>query len=360
MNMLKRQINECRFTLQLETKSPFLIKDGRYDKKEFVNRRLIPNNRDITSKFPDALFVCTNTEAELEAITVDNLKRVRSNRPQRLDYSSLNLYLPGTSLRGVIRSHAEQIVRTLTENDGESICCDPFEENEKKRMSCSKRLEKALEKSKKSSDAYRYACAICRMFGSTNNRSRIQVYDSTIVKQGVTNFRDSIGIDRFTGTVSANFKNQVLNGYTFQSEFVIHNFELWQLGVLAYVFQDFKDEMITLGFGKAKGFGRVEGQIVEPIEVTYLGEKADTRLTDLGDLMPEATEYDFIPGGLNDASLLNPTSNGSPLSYRKRFAVTDELRFWQSVAGVWNRAVDEDRFKPVSQLVPPANHVESD
>lgn len=264
-----------------------------------------------------------------------------------------DFYIPGTSLRGVMRSHAEMIVRTLIGDDAKPICCDPFD----KQLSCSQRLE---EKLRESSQAYRYACVICKMFGSTNNRSRIQVHDSGIKVRGKVSARDGIGIDRFTGGVShgANFKNQVLEGYTFQSEFVIRNFELWQLGLLAYVFQDFKDELVTLGFGKAKGFGRVKGEIVDAIQVTYFGAEKNTQLTDLGDLMPNAREdYGFIPGGLTDASLLN-SEKGSAISYHKKFTVTDQLKFWEAVAGVWNKTIPQ--FKPIQELVPPQKSDKSD
>lgn len=323
--MLKKFVNECRFTLTLETKSPFLIKDGNYKKTDKGTL--------------DAIFI--------KGRTVDKTK---PQQPVIHGY-----YIPGTSLRGVIRSHTEKIVRTIVNNDANPICCDPFDDQ----VSCSKRLD-STRSNKQSSPSYANTCVICKLFGCTGTASRIQVHDSAISRQGIVGVRDGIGIDRFTGGVSsgANFKNEVLEGYTFQSEITIRNFELWQLGLLAYVFSDFKQELVTLGFGKSKGFGRVKGTIGE-IRIAYYGNKTGTVLTDIGDLLekklPENQRvYGFVEGNLTDDSLLKPLTSSDELTYRREFRVVNHQNFWKACAKVWNDA----KFKSIPQLRATANKAE--
>jgi len=336
--MLKKLVNECRFTLTLETKSPFLIKDGRFDKDQFVEDGIIPRNQ--KEKYTNTIFVCLNTEQELK------------DAVRRYDYSNLKFYIPGTSLRGVIRSHAEKIVRTLRDGDDNWICCDLFAKDGP-RLSCSTWLDLAKKKISKIK-TYKLSCVICKLFGCTGTASRIQVHDSAISRQGTVGVRDGIGIDRFTGGVSsgANFKNQVLEGYTFQSEITIRNFEIWQLGLLAYVFRDFEQELLTLGFGKSKGFGRVKGTIGE-IRIAYYRNKIDSKLTDLGDLFTEQiANYGFVAGNLSDDSLLQPLTSPTELTYRREFKVTngDNDKFWKACAKVWNQAVAEGKFPSIPQL----------
>lgn len=322
--MLKKFVNECRFFLTLETKGPLLIKDGNYKKQ--------PENS------LDSCFI--------RGRTVD---KSHPQQPVEEDF-----YIPGTSLRGVIRSHAERIVRTVVEDENNPICCDPFdydEELKSPKVACSKRVDK-----QSPTIPYADVCVICKLFGCTGTASRIQVHDSAIIQKGVLSFRDGIGIDRFTGGVSsgANFKNEVLEGYTFQSEIVIRNFELWQLGLLAYVFYDFEQERVTLGFGASKGFGRVKGKI-EEILITYFNNKADTQLMDIGDIWEMRNSenqniYGFVKGGPTEDSLLRLYPNPNELSYRREYIVADIKKFWKICAEAWNKSVEDARFKSIQQM----------
>lgn len=116
--MLKKMVNECRFTLTLETKSPFIVRDGRYEKK-----------KSDPKDYPDNIPIRRGNFR-------DNREAVRRDQ----DY-----YIPGTSLRGVIRSHAEKIVRTIVEDENTPLCCDPFDDDDSlqsPKVSCSKRMDK--------------------------------------------------------------------------------------------------------------------------------------------------------------------------------------------------------------------------
>ena len=338
--MLKKIINECRFTLTLETKGPFLIRDGRYEKEK--GRKDEPDNIPIRrGKFPN----------KREALQ-DNQ-----------DY-----YIPGTSLRGVIRSHAEKIVRTIIEDENVPLCCDPFDDDEEStKVSCSKRMEDKEGKRRLSIPPYASACVICKLFGCTSISSRIQIHDSIIKSAGDVVDRDGIGIDRFTGGVStgANFMNQVLEGYTFQSEITIRNFELWQLGLLAYVFRDFEQELVTVGFGKTKGFGRMKGEIGE-VELTYCRDNQN-QLKGIAELCSDEAEtydlvqniYDSFQADIDKVKLVKPEKD----FYRTKFSIQTNQNngrivsndFWMACAKSWNESVKigtdgKRKFKTIPEL----------
>src|SRR5436190_13853739 len=79
-------------------------------------------------------------------------------------------YFPGTSLKGVLRSHFERIARTLKE---QSVCIPYFDPDkahdlappvstEAESFGCGFRGDKG----ESSATSYRQSCAACRLFGS--------------------------------------------------------------------------------------------------------------------------------------------------------------------------------------------------
>src|SRR5262245_48209122 len=84
---------------------------------------------------------------------------------------------PGSSLKGVIRSHCERIARSLG-----LWCCNPFdasiskdkkqkqEDLENPEKFCGKKIEERIDQGEELHGAARYqshSCRICRLFGST-------------------------------------------------------------------------------------------------------------------------------------------------------------------------------------------------
>jgi CRISPR-associated RAMP protein (TIGR02581 family) len=252
--MLKKLINECTVELRLSTVDPMLIKSGL-----------------ATISGPDMAFVETYRKGHREP------------------------YLPGSSLKGVIRSHAERIARTLKSPSA----CEPFwnEDIQKEvrnrgseraeTISCGERFkqrEKNLDETINNPTAYKESCPACRLFGSTYYGGRFAVSDAYLVSEPDRpshrlQQRDGVGIDRFTGGASkrAKFDLEVLTDAVFQCKLRVRNFEVWQLGWLAYVVQDFKDEMIQIGSGKSRGLGRVRGEIESVIVSYVLGDANQLR-----------------------------------------------------------------------------------
>jgi len=261
--MFKVLYNQARIDLCIEPVTPILIKTGR-------------GSFDPTR--PDMEFVKTSTEF--------------GDVP----------YLPGSSLKGVIRSHAERILRTLNLKWSE---CD-ITRKPQERMSCVERWgrrsdEKVL---------YREHCFICRTFGSTKLASRTRFTDAYPWKPGsdqvamkaatdmiVLESRTGNKIDRRKGVAAggALFSTEVVSSGSFHCEITLRNYQLWQIALLALVFRDVNAGHQRLGASKSRGLGRVKVAVTD-FEIQQYGSLADDgdKLKGVG-CMGEPNDYDLIP-----------------------------------------------------------------
>lgn len=273
--MLKRLVNEARFALTITTTGPLLVKSG------------IP-----TMVGPDMTPVLT----------------MRFGEPQ--------VYIPGSSLKGVFRSHTEKVIRTI--RDGEVVVADPFrKEKESADQSCSNWFD---ERKKSEGEAltnatvYADSCPVHRLFGSTYFIGRVSIGDAYLVdengdcigegapkqKRLPTEPRDGVGIDRLTGGASpgALFNLEVVSsGTRFRAEVLLRNFECWQLGALLLVVQDMEDELVRLGSGKSRGLGAVQGRVDEVV-IHHLGRtagRAATEIWGLGRFLGNDSAYGTEP-----------------------------------------------------------------
>ena len=176
-------------------------------------------------------------------------------------------YFPGTSLKGVLRSHLERIARTLKQG---SVCIPYYDNRNKKDMipvteeqesfGCGFRSRQDGS-ANSSSTAYADSCATCRLFGSLKFGGRFSISDAYPLPDHKPSpeARDGIAIDRFTGGTAhgALFDLKVLVGGKFEANLRLTNFELWQLAALNLLLSDLADEMITIGSGRSRGLGRV-------------------------------------------------------------------------------------------------------
>lgn len=187
--------------------------------------------------------------------------------------------LPGSSLRGVLRSQAERIARTLATfkawdagNDAASrkaqfltTCpaCNPLTAKTDDPVASCNSFFRTLPKKERDKFEQEGAedklCLACRLFGSTWNGSRLRVEDAPFVGEKVeTKVLDFLAIDRFTGggRDAAKFDALVLWKPKFRVRLFLENPQPWELGWLALVLRDLHDGLITVGFGAAKGFGQ--------------------------------------------------------------------------------------------------------
>ncbi|MDA8336098.1 MAG: RAMP superfamily CRISPR-associated protein [Peptococcaceae bacterium] len=186
--------------------------------------------------------------------------------------------LTGAGLRGVLRSHAERLARTLVsfqsadKDDFLRRCpaCDPNvrdQDNDQARRLGLESCDSLVKKSGVPSDVEvenDRLCLACRFFGSSWRGSRLIVedglYQATETQpKPVFKMLDFLAIDRFTGGGAEGLKFDALALWqpAFTLRLHLENPAPWELGWLWLVLRDLAEGWLTVGFGGAKGFGRV-------------------------------------------------------------------------------------------------------
>lgn len=166
------------------------------------------------------------------------------------------VYLPGPSLKGVLRAHCERIARTV-EREGQHLACDPLHKTE----SCSARLGKEEKKGKLTgAKAHARSCFICQVFGNTSLAGHLRTADAYPLNPDAVRVeeRDGVAIDRVFGSVAVGpFQLEVVTEGQFKTHIYLKNFALAQLGLLALALRDLKLGRVGVGFGKSRGLGQV-------------------------------------------------------------------------------------------------------
>lgn len=260
-------------------------------------------------------------------------------------------YIPGSSLKGVLRSYSEKICRSL--RDQPVPVCLPYlkpgkeEARETGQASCGLRFEKYKKdndiKTIATDTVYRLSCPICRLFGSHGFIGRLATSDAYLVDPpGVLEIRDGVALDRFTGGAApgAKYDLEVLTRGNFATSVEVKNFERWQLGLLALVLRDMEEELVRLGFGKSRGLGRIKAEITRFHLISF-----NAGMDTLSGLANRSTPEESAAYGLYPEM----AQKALPLPGPKR----DFLRYTYDITSTWKEvlapAVD-DLVNYVSQV----------
>jgi CRISPR-associated RAMP protein (TIGR02581 family) len=236
-------------------------------------------------------------------------------------------FLPGSSLKGVMRSYAEKICRSLRD-DPVPVCLPYLDQanaqgGERGQAACGLRIRDFLNDSGReaipTADIYRISCPACRMFGSHYFIGRLATSDAYLsdeykknVGKAVLETRDGVAIDRLTGgTVhGAKYDLEVLTRGEFFTQIELYNFERWQLGLLGLVLRDMCDGLVRIGMGKSRGLGRINANI-ERFEIAYFGNPQNNLAGISGCCTPdENKQYGFFPETDPGMPLPASVSNG--------------------------------------------------
>ncbi|HWZ42328.1 MAG TPA: RAMP superfamily CRISPR-associated protein [Candidatus Saccharimonadales bacterium] len=270
--MLMQMTNEFEVRLVLKALSPLLIKDGRYSKeqREDWGRGL---REEARKAMPSMLPISRASD--------DVLRGAVTAPDPRSAVERLAFFIPGSSLRGAWRSHLERILRGISP-PGKMRVCDPFEESDLTRDSCSNyatRFRDAVERLPNGTKRppvvpYTLACPVCKLFGHTTQAGRLKITDGERIKpnEGAIIAREHVRIDRASGQVAphALFKVFGLQGASFETRMHLRNFELWHLQLINALLSELVRGVVPLGSGKNKGYGRVECSVLE-IRLTAFG-----------------------------------------------------------------------------------------
>ncbi len=186
-----------------------------------------------------------------------------------------------------MRSYAEKIARTLAEGHNHHaeqipLTCNPLTRSDKPgdEYNCGYAIEQRKLNAKAT---HAHSCPICRTFGNTAMAAHMQLSDAYPIhpfkKDGSdlwhqtnrTSERDGVAIDRISGSVAHGpFTLEVVTQGAFYTSLTLHNFQLWQLGLLGIVLRDLGNGRVPIGFAKSRGLGRVRVTYVRA-EISYPG-----------------------------------------------------------------------------------------
>jgi CRISPR/Cas system CSM-associated protein Csm3 (group 7 of RAMP superfamily) len=212
------------------------------------------------------------------------------------------IYLPGSSLKGVLRAHCERIARTVDSQERRerhqrevglpeprALTCNPLkdkvevdkrgktqeeirteERRQRLEWACSRWLGEEKKKREQdeerpplqTTEIYRWSCFICQVFGHTSLASHLRLTDAYPIGMVVTEERNGVAIDRVFGSVAVGpFNYEVCTQGEFQTTLYLKNFTVAQLGLLALALRDLEAGRVGIGFGKSRGLGRVKASV---------------------------------------------------------------------------------------------------
>lgn len=172
-----------------------------------------------------------------------------------------NPFIPGSSLKGVLRSFLERIVPAIYSKEEYSSCniisgsCidDNFLKNIKS-SNCSDE-EKAI-------TVYNKQCDVCKLFGGNAFASKIHIKDSKLIgDKAYTQIRDGVAIDRDT-LIAANRKKynfeSVAAGTKFNFEMSIDNLEDKQKELVKILINYLENGEMKVGGKTSAGLGSIK------------------------------------------------------------------------------------------------------
>lgn len=201
-------------------------------------------------------------------------------------------YLPGSSLKGVLRSGSEALLRAL----GQPVC-DPLIQRGKVEERCAKQTGTF-----RTSSPWADRCPACFAYGSVKGAGVCVVEDglpwrpsdpeevraeraAEVERRSVV--RTSVAINRETGAADGQklFDYEVLVGVRFYPTIRLRNPHPWQAALIAAAIGLLDDGTLQLGSGTTRGLGRVRA-IAEAATINSVRTERFRDLLDLGGFSP--------------------------------------------------------------------------
>lgn len=170
-------------------------------------------------------------------------------------------FIPGSSLKGVLRCFAERIIPSIFDKK-EISCC-----NIVNNPCLEKDFIKEIKENSKLSDEqkaellYNKECDVCRLFGGNSFGAKITVYDGKLIdKKAYTQIRDGIAVDRDTLTAADKKKyifETVSTDTKFSFEMTIDNLEDKHKDIIRLLLSYLESGDMKVGGRTSSGLGSV-------------------------------------------------------------------------------------------------------
>lgn len=224
--MFDRLVNTVRIDLSITPRGPLLIRSGR-------------------------------TGADPSRPDLEWVRTTLDGRP--------TVYVPGSSLKGVMRAHAERLLR------GEGV-----------RITGTFDGVKAFDQRSSGGEVWKGTSPLGRTFGTLHLRSAFSVSDllpggreasgsearaAEVEEANLTERRNGVAIDRLLGSAKggALFDQEVVVGGRFDGRLVMRNPQLYQLALVLIVLRDMDEGFVQLGSGSSRGNGWVAATVHEVV-----------------------------------------------------------------------------------------------
>ncbi len=257
--MFAQQLNQIRIDLSLTPRGPLLIRSGRQGADP------------------------TRPSLECVRTSFDGIKSV---------------YIPGASLKGVMRSHAERLMKS----EGLRIT-DTFSDKGRDHFN------------QKSSgvETYSGSCPLGRTFGNLYVKGHVSVSDLVpggdskagsedrrrqVELANAVEQRNSVAIDRLLGSArgGALFDEEVVVQGRFDGRILLRNVQLYQLTLVLLVLRDLDEGFLQLGSSTTRGHGFVDARIRRLVIESRRGRTPEARLAGVGRLTEDGAGYRFFTG----------------------------------------------------------------
>lgn len=250
------------------------------------------------------------------------------------------VYIPGSSLKGVVRATAEAAIRGQRLAGGRIGSCDDPLDHSDGRKSCGARHSNGSDSP--THTIHKDHCLTCRLFGSLAIKGRASLRDlfpwsdepragtsfvpggENQVKANRLELRPGVAIDRILGSVKRGglFEQELVPaGVAFFGEIALENYQVFQLGLLAVAFDQLNGGIAQLGSSKSRGLG-VVAAAVEEIVHEQAGRGSQPRGVAALATAEERDAYGLVP----DTAL--PATTGELHGLATRFVARDQADAW--------------------------------
>jgi CRISPR-associated protein Csm3 len=170
-------------------------------------------------------------------------------------------YIPGSSLKGVLRSSSELLARS----SGLDVCMagDCARGRKIGNTPLGDALDEAIRRQDEDQQirVLKEFCLVCKLFGSASYRAHIDLLDAFPIKETVKmGLKSGIAINRRSGAVrrGALFQVEYVGpGAVFKTSIIMTNLPNYAVGLLVGALDMIDAGLVGIGGFKSRGFGRV-------------------------------------------------------------------------------------------------------